>query len=542
MPARRNQTLGQVGEWRQDEEAFGRRWVRDLEQAARFRRIDGGVTRASCSGAIDRQPGPPEDEQVEVELARPPATSRLAAKGDLEALEGDQQERRTGGEIGSRGEIERDRGVPELRLIRVADRSGGIEPRDGHESRIRQRRESMNCGGQGPGRVPEIGPQAHVGSNPPLRQAALHEPGIEETGCRAPYTRTVRPITVLIFHPQAGPGSGILERRLALATERLARVHEAGFLRAGATTVRIIAGPPDGLPFGSRLAQALRDVPDGGLILLGSGAIPLAGLVDRRTFVACAGGGGMAVTNNRFSSDVLAVADAGWLRAVPADLATDNVLPRWLSEQAGIPVADLRARQRLGVDLDSPLDLVLLGRRGASIDPGAHPEDAPVIERLAGIRRVLDDAAAELVIAGRTSAAVLSWLEGFARCRVRALVEERGLRASVRLPTDPPQRPPRSVLGSILDSDGPAALGARLAELGDAALIDSRVLLAHRLGADESTWPVAEERFASDLLQAEAIGDPWLAELTRSAAGATIPILLGGHSLVGPGIRLVATA
>jgi hypothetical protein len=353
----------------------------------------------------------------------------------------------------------------------------------------------------------------------------------------------VRPITVLIFHPQAGPGSGILERRLALARERLARVHETGFLRAGATTVRIVAGLPDGLPFGSRLAQALPDVPDGGLILLGSGAIPLAGLVDRRAFVACAGGGGpMAVTNNRFSSDVLAVADAGWLRAVPADLATDNVLPRWLSEQAGIPVADLRARQRLGVDLDSPLDLVLLGRREASIDPGDHPEDGPVIERLAGIRRVLDDAAAELVIAGRTSAAVLSWLEGFARCRVRALVEERGLHASVRLPTDRPQRPPRSVLGSILDSDGPAALGVRLAELGDAALIDSRVLLAHRLGADESTWPVAEDRFGSDLLQADSIADPWLAALTRSAAGATIPILLGGHSLVGPGIRLVATA
>jgi len=353
----------------------------------------------------------------------------------------------------------------------------------------------------------------------------------------------VRPITVLIFHPQAGPGSGDFERRLALAREQLARVHEAGFLRAGATTVRIIAGPPDGLPFGARLARALREVPDGGLIFLGSGAIPLAGLVDRRAFVACAGGSGpLAVTNNRFSSDVLAVADAGWLRALPADLVTDNVLPRWLSEQAGIPVADLRARQRLGVDLDSPLDLVLLGRRGAAIDPGPHPEDDRVIERLGLIRRVLDDPAAELVIAGRTSAAVLAWLEGFAQCRVRALVEERGLRASVRLPTDPPQRPPRSVLGSILDSDGPAALGTRLAELGDAALIDSRVLLAHRLGADESTWPGAEDRFGSDLLQPDAIEDSWLAELTRAAAGSTIPILLGGHSLVGPGIRLVATA
>jgi hypothetical protein len=123
---------------------------------------------------------------------------------------------------------------------------------------------------------------------------------------------------------------------------------------------------------------------------------------------------------------------------------------------------------------------------------------------------------------------------------VRALIEERGLRASGRLAGEERQRPPRSVLGALLERDGPAAIGARLAELGDAALVDSRVLLAHRLGPDESAWPPAEDRFASDLLDAPAIVDPWLAELTAAAASASIPVLLGGHSLVGPGIRLVA--
>jgi hypothetical protein len=356
----------------------------------------------------------------------------------------------------------------------------------------------------------------------------------------------VRPITVLIFHPQAGPGAGPLERRLAEARDRLARLHEIGFERAGATTVRLIAGPPDRLSFGARLASALRQVPDGGLVMLGSGAIPLASLADRKLFVACAGGSGpLALTNNRFSSDILAVADVSWLRGLPLDFAADNALPRWLSERAGVPVADLRSRQRLGVDLDSPLDLLLLGRQGDAIDVGPHPEDAVVKDRLEGIRRVLADPRAELVVAGRTSAAALAWLEGFARCRVRALVEERGLRAASLQATDPaaadrPQRPPRSLLGSILDRDGAAALGARLAELGDAALVDSRVLLAHRLGADESAWPVAEDRFSSDLLLVDAVSDPWLGELTQAAATSVIPILLGGHSLVGPGIRLVA--
>ncbi|HXR27332.1 MAG TPA: hypothetical protein VN771_05665, partial [Candidatus Baltobacteraceae bacterium] len=76
----------------------------------------------------------------------------------------------------------------------------------------------------------------------------------------------------------------------------------------------------------------------------------------------------------------------------------------------------------------------------------------------------------------------------------------------------------------------------------DGAILDSRVLLADRLGPDEARWPSAEDRYASDLLRAEAIADPWLRDLTASAAGAPIPILLGGHTLVGPGLRVLVAA
>ena len=64
--------------------------------------------------------------------------------------------------------------------------------------------------------------------------------------------------------------------------------------------------------------------------------------------------------------------------------------------------------------------------------------------------------------------------------------------------------------------------------------------MAHRRGPDEAAWPAAEDRFASDLLLADRIRDPWLAALTASAARAPIPIVLGGHTLVGPALRLVA--
>jgi hypothetical protein len=67
--------------------------------------------------------------------------------------------------------------------------------------------------------------------------------------------------------------------------------------------------------------------------------------------------------------------------------------------------------------------------------------------------------------------------------------------------------------------------------------------MAHRFGPDESSWPAAEDRFASDLLLAEAVTNPWLRALTASAASAppSAPIILGGHTLVNGGLRLLAT-
>ena len=102
------------------------------------------------------------------------------------------------------------------------------------------------------------------------------------------------------------------------------------------------------------------------------------------------------------------------------------------------------------------------------------------------------------------------------------------------------RRPPRSTLGLLVDRDGPEALGGLLAELGDGAVVDTRILMAHRFGADEAAWPPAEDRFAADLLLPDRIADPWLHALTTGLRDAPIPVLAGGHTLVGPGIRLLA--
>lgn len=358
-----------------------------------------------------------------------------------------------------------------------------------------------------------------------------------------------RPASVRILHPEPGPEAGPIERWVSSARAELAGRHRLGFSRAGSPDVTIVGAPPDDTPFGARLREIVRTDRPAGLVVLGSGAIPLATGRDYADLVAAAGSEvPRALTNNRYSADVVAVSCAAALLDVP-DLPGDNALPRWLAEVAGFEVADLRRRWRLAIDVDGPLELVLLGREApADLDLGA------LQGRLAAVRSVASDPRAELVVSGRVSTATLTWLGRRVPARIRAFVEERGLRASSRLAMadaratgikdgagilPAAQRPPASMLGMLLEREGPDAIGTILAELGEAAVVDTRVLLAHRLGADERAWPAAEDRFASDLLLADRIRDPWLRALTSAASSGPVPILLGGHSLVGPGIRLV---
>jgi hypothetical protein len=357
-------------------------------------------------------------------------------------------------------------------------------------------------------------------------------------------------VSVRILHPGLDPAAGALSHWVADARSRLAEHHRRGFVAAGSDDVAIVAGPPDGRSFGARLRSHVGGG-SGGFVVLGSGSVPLATAGDRRAFVVAAGSDArQALANNRYSADIVAISRVETLPPIP-ELPADNALPRWLEEVAGYRVDDLRRRSRLAFDIDGALDLVLLGARaGVPVDLGV------VDARLTAVQAAAADRRAELLIAGRTSAASLAWLERHVAARVRAWVEERGLRAASRLAqacdagggiTGPPDgiardrrgRPPASILGTLLERDGPGSLGDHLARFGDAAIVDTRVLLAHRLGADESGWPVADDRFASDLLLPEGIADPWLRDLTASAAAAPIPILLGGHTLVGPGVRLV---
>lgn len=341
-------------------------------------------------------------------------------------------------------------------------------------------------------------------------------------------------VVAIILHPVPAPEAGPLERAFGeMRATNAGRL--VGLLESAGAAVTLESVRPGGLPFGARLRAARAANPGAGLVVLGSGSIPLATRSDARDLVAAAASAdGPVLANNRYSADVLAIPATASPSGLP-DVVSDNGLPRWFADH-GARVADLAGRWRLQVDLDSPLDGLLAGFGGRHADGVAAGVDAfaRVRDSIERIGTVALNPSAELVVAGRTSARALRWLERSTPSRSRVLIEERGMRTAAA-----GQRPPRSTLGLLLEREGPATLGSILVELGDAAVIDSRVLLAHRLGGSESAWPAAEDRFASDLLLHEQIADPWLRELTRAAATAPIPVLLGGHTLVGPGLRLL---
>jgi len=347
---------------------------------------------------------------------------------------------------------------------------------------------------------------------------------------------------VLIFHRPARPDDTPLVQLLADVRLRLAEQQWALFRRLGADEVRI--EPGEAASFGELLA-ATRP-PRGGLIVMGSGAVPRLAARDARRLVEVAGSGRrVALTNNRYSSDVCAIGDSNVLSEVPA-LPSDNALPRWLEERAGFHVDQLPGRERLALDIDSPLDVGLW-----ALAPGSPRWVRDLVDteqlhvpRADDLRAMARDPRRQLLVFGRSGSTTLRWLERNVRCRVRFLAEERGLRASSPLAIGdetqpPPARPPRATLGRLLEDRSPGLLASLVGELADGAIIDTRVLMADRFGADEGAWPAAADRYASDLHRAAEISDPWVRKLTESAASSPLPIALGAHSLVGPGIALV---
>lgn len=283
-----------------------------------------------------------------------------------------------------------------------------------------------------------------------------------------------------------------------------------------------------------------------------AGGASMALLADDDIGALLSPAGGACVANNRFSTDAFVVAgdlDAALIALGACEV--DNGAARHL-EEAVFTVRDLGESAWSRFDVDTTLDLALL--RVATGLSGPRQPDASVLSfletaRLPGggaldvphldaIGEVMRDRDAELVVAGRVPVGTWRELEADTACRVRCFIEERGMRSARA-----GGQPPRSILAAFMARTSPAELVTELGRLGDAVILDTRVLMAAVGGsADAASWPPEEERFASDFGDASRVETQWLRELVEAANASSVPFLFGGHALISDGLRLILAA
>ncbi len=362
-------------------------------------------------------------------------------------------------------------------------------------------------------------------------------------------------IAAVIMTGPGGPSS--LEQLLSQA-QRAATLDLIDMLRGEGVAPAIVATPGgDWLPalpglvrdddspgepfhFGRRLAGLISRYGLSRVLYFGGASAPLLDGETVRTLIETLGEPqpeALAVTNNLHSSDWAGFTQAQGALDTIAEMERDNSLAWLLEHRAGYAVRTVAAgRPSAVMDIDTPADLAVL-----ALHPGLKPRLAEVLcsALAAPIRRiplpaVLEIAAREesqLALIGRVTPLAWHALSQATRIWIRVFSEERGMVASGRVA----QGKVRSLLGVIIERDGPEAFFAALADLADAAIIDSRVLMAHH-----GRWPSPADRFASDTFDVDAIEDAWLRAFTAAAAAAPIPVVLGGHGLVTGGLYTLA--
>ncbi|MBN1136501.1 MAG: hypothetical protein JXM73_07940 [Anaerolineae bacterium] len=293
--------------------------------------------------------------------------------------------------------------------------------------------------------------------------------------------------------------------------------------------------PGEPFHFGRRLLGLIARYEADRCFYIGGGAGPLLSAADMATIAGrMIAADRLLITNNFYSSDWAAFCPTSALaNHAPPD--NDNELAWLLGEKAGLPIQELPRNGATQFDVDTPTDLLTL-----SVHPGAGTHARACLDEMALDTQALDaalplllDRDAEILVAGRVGALTWSYLERETACRTRVISEERGMRASRRQA----QGQVRSILGYYLDAVGLERFFQGLATMGQAVLLDNRVILAHR-----GLWPSAADRFYSDLRRPAQIREPFLREFTAAAMAAPVPVIMGGHSLVAGGMYALVEA
>jgi len=134
--------------------------------------------------------------------------------------------------------------------------------------------------------------------------------------------------------------------------------------------------------------------------------------------------------------------------------------------------------------------------------------------------RMMTQRTAELLIIGDPGSEGWQYLERETACRVRLLGDSRG-----------------GLLAALLEAVGPRRFVQCLTELGDAALINTRILFR------DADFPSEEDFLQSDQGYPSRVIHKGLRGLTEALLESNRPVVLGGDSLMSSGIyRLVKQA
>jgi hypothetical protein len=237
----------------------------------------------------------------------------------------------------------------------------------------------------------------------------------------------------------------------------------------------------------------------------------------------------IVITNNFHSSDWAAISPAKIVSSFVHRIERDNALGWVLNREGGLPLESLPASAASRLDIDTPVDLLIL----STIGGGGRRLHAELSSRNLDTTRmqkalqIMKTAGTHLIVAGRVASSTWSALERGTLCWVRLFAEERGMVASGRQK----RGQVKSLLAEHMDAIGMNKFFRLLESWSDAVFWDNRVILAHH-----GLWPSENDRFASDLGLVDEISEPFLADLTSAALESFIPILMGGHSLVAGGL------
>jgi len=292
--------------------------------------------------------------------------------------------------------------------------------------------------------------------------------------------------------------------------------------------------PTEGFHFGRELRSIVSRYRPNTVFYLGAASFPLLQLSEIRQIVSTVlSRDNFVYTNNPQSADLVAFtpAEALW-RIEPPE--SDNSLAMSLRDEAGLEMELVPYTLGIIFDLDTPTDFLILGASqfaGDRTREALHNEISLDEQELNRAKDVLRGYYRDVALLGRVGAPIIAHLNCNLKLRLRIFSEERGMKALGREAAGEVQ----AMMGYLIEEVGIKRFFRYLESLVELAFIDTRVLFAH-FNLNLS----AEERFNSDMGRWEEISNPWVKEFTREAVESSIPVLLGGHSLVSGGLWLLA--